>query len=560
MVKRALGFCLLMALGAWAGVGGEVVALDSMASGSGTRLVSMPTYVYERASGSLGLHAADEEWSPARAGERHLPNRYSQILDWQIGTPGMWFSTGNEIGDLLYQELLEEGHGANRTPMLDGGFTSPSWKGWRVTAQGSQVDHWSSATLDERTRRNGSMSFAWFGENLPAYSTAHAGIAYAQEGLEAEAQAGRDYLWVLTRTRRWVPVEVSPRTQLSLHKGLASLDLSYEKQHYADEVNENSASKEEVAGTLRMACARRCAEHGYSLGGGLSFRHESDSGAVPWGVEGHTLAWPWLEASVALGPWARLSGHAGMNDKHWLVRDSLEIFGQRQAWRWRLGLGSRAGSTLDPLGYTYESYQGDTLDLQPDGYAQAHRFYLSGDYIRSAYEWGLQAWAWGEKGAETFRFSGVQEDNGVSLRSGSAGRIDEWLGAAGASMHSRWKYEDWFKLDLGLGGEQYAGAIEQAEIRPVQGWSSLQASWMFPSGLSIEHALAYHSSSSWQQEGYALMVPGGWSWNASLSQLFPAYHTTLKATWLHVLPSEAVQAPRGGYDRTRFFCSLRTDF
>ena len=30
MVKRALGFCLLMALGAWAGVGGEVVALDSV--------------------------------------------------------------------------------------------------------------------------------------------------------------------------------------------------------------------------------------------------------------------------------------------------------------------------------------------------------------------------------------------------------------------------------------------------------------------------------------------------------------------------------------------------
>jgi hypothetical protein len=546
----------------WAGVPGEVSALDSLYGGSGTRLLSMPTYIYERPAGFAGVHALDEQWTPDRSADRHLPNRYSRILNWQSGNPGLWFYTGNEIGDLLYQELLEESATSNRTPMLDGGITTPTWNNFWVTAQGSQVDHFSSATLNERTNRNGSMSFAWFGENLPAFSTAFAGGGYRNGQKSASLLAGSDYLWALTRTRRWVPVEITPRVQADASWGRASLRVAYEKQHFADQINHTEGAKEEWNSTLRWACPQACQSARITCGGGLSIRHESDSGNVPWGLsERSTVAWPWVEARIRLLPGMHLAGYGGANDQDKLVRDSLQFEHRYRAFQFKTGMLNHLGTTLDPMAYDFEAYNGDTLDLQAQGYMQLYKGYAEVRYQRSQWEWHAQGFGWREKGAETFTLHSVLSDNGVELRQGEVERVKAWLSGVGWSAGALWRYGDLFTTGATGGWEQFYGPLYRAEIKPTQGFAKISASWLLLGSLAIDHEWVYRSSASWNHEaGGVLPVPGGWTWNASLQQRFPRYHTTLQATWLHVLTEEAVLAPRGGYDRTRFYCGLRTDF
>lgn len=546
----------------WAGVPAEVSALDSVTGGSGTHLVSMPTYVYDRPAGSAGLQAEDELWNPHKASRRHLPNRYSEILNWNTDRPGIWFYTGNEVGDLLYQELLQDSHGANRTPMMDGGVRTPAWNGVWVTGQGSQVDHFSSATLSERTRRDGDMSFAWFGENLPAFSTAFAGGGYERGLGSASVLAGSDYLWVLTRSRRWVPVRISPRVQGDAAYGRASLHVAYERQDFADQVLQTTGTKQEVSGSLRYACPTLCAAPGVRLGAGLAFRHENDSGAVPWGLRGSsTLAWPWLETSVRGGKWFRWEGHAGMNDRDWLVRDSLEMEKRQGAFTLRGGWLNQLGTALDPMAYDFEAYNNDTLDLLPrDGYLHLEKLYAHLSYTRAAFVWGLSGWSWLAKGAETFALADTFVENDETLRRGNVERIQEWLGGSGTSALVHWNYDDWFRAGAEGGWEYFYGPLKQAEVEPAQAFAKLMASWILLGTLSLDHEWMYRSAAQWNQEVSTLRVPAGWSWNASLVQRFPRYKTSLQATWLHVLPSDAVQAPRGGFDRTRFYCGVRKEF
>ena len=182
----------------------------------GTFLIAMPTYTYTRTPGTLGLQADEETWSPEKWKNRRIFNRFAPIMDWKIQENSVYFYTGNEIGDMLWQELNERGEEPNRTPMLLGGFATPLYKGFYAAAEFNQIDHFSTSTFAARKIRNhGSDDFSWFGGNLPAYSGLSGELGFIGSGKffkKASVTTGSEYVWAW-HNEEWVPIRISPRVQ-----------------------------------------------------------------------------------------------------------------------------------------------------------------------------------------------------------------------------------------------------------------------------------------------------------------------------------------------------------
>ena len=55
--------------------------------------------------------------------------------------PSVWLKTGNELGDMIYQDALykKEDRPSNRTPILEGGFRSPAFMGLWAASFSSRV-------------------------------------------------------------------------------------------------------------------------------------------------------------------------------------------------------------------------------------------------------------------------------------------------------------------------------------------------------------------------------------------------------------------------------------
>ena len=62
---------------------------------------------------------------------RLLFNRMSVLPSWDPMEPSVWVKTGNELGDMIYQDVITEtNRPTNRTPILEGGFRTPAFKGF----------------------------------------------------------------------------------------------------------------------------------------------------------------------------------------------------------------------------------------------------------------------------------------------------------------------------------------------------------------------------------------------------------------------------------------------
>jgi len=200
----------------FAQVQGETPALTPFIGEQGTYLIAMPTYTYSRKPGTLGLNAEEETWQPDKWKNRKIFNRFVPVMDWEIRESSVWFYFGNELGDMLWQELNSQGEESNRTPMLYGGFATPSVNGFYAISEFNQIDHFSEATLDTRKKRiNNSLKFSWFGDNLPAYSAIYGGFGYNSEDdffKNASVLTGSEYLWAWNK-EEWVPIRISPRVE-----------------------------------------------------------------------------------------------------------------------------------------------------------------------------------------------------------------------------------------------------------------------------------------------------------------------------------------------------------
>jgi len=262
---------------AFAQVQGETPALTPFASEQGTYLIAMPTYTYSRKPGNLGLNGEEENWQPDKWKNRRIFNRFVPVMDWEIRESSVWFYFGNELGDMLWQELSARGEEQNRTPMLYGGFVTPPIEGFYAISEFNQIDHFSTATFETRKKRlNNSQKFSWFGENLPAYSAIYGGFGYNSQDdffKKASVLTGSEYLWAWN-SEEWVPIRISPRVEGNAEfyfmEKEVELNFSTEKFQIQD-----SASKVNNNFGLRLK--------GENTGGGLyTSRTEDKENIITW--------------------------------------------------------------------------------------------------------------------------------------------------------------------------------------------------------------------------------------------------------------------------------------
>ena len=212
------------------------------------------------AMGAGGVHSESELWSPAKLRDRLLFNRMSGTPSWTPFEPGVWLKTGNELGDLIYQDFITDNKDRpmNRTPILEGGFRTPLFHGLWATFRLFQDDHYSFSSARAFRMTVVDNSFSFLGENWPMLSSAYGGLGFTNEFINASVLAGMEYIWIFSETSRWIPIKYKPRIEARADFGNISATFVYENAEYQDHRKSESGERHEVNGSVVYKCGEKC--------------------------------------------------------------------------------------------------------------------------------------------------------------------------------------------------------------------------------------------------------------------------------------------------------------
>ena len=556
---------LLLASVAFAQVPAEMDGMEYETRADGTFLIGGPTYAFDRAMGAGGLHSESELWTPAKLRDRLLFNRWSGTPSWTPLDPGVWVKTGNELGDLIYQDFItEKNRPENRTPILEGGFRSPSFMGFWATARLFQVDHFCSGSY--AYRRDGvDGDYSHFGANWPMFSSAYGGLGYTNSLVNASVLAGEEYIWFYTESSRWIPVHYKPRVEARADVGNFSATLVYEDIEYENQHKKEDGARKEVNGSVYYKCGKACEKGILQIAAGMAFRAVDDEGTVYTELEEDRVAWPFMELRVQ--PIQRLTADVtfGVNERDWLVQDSIEYTAPApENMGVVVGVKNVSGSRLNPLADTKEFYDNREIDLTADGQMnliQAYATYV--DTLGGFVSIGGRGSFWAEHGAETFDVEEIfyREKYDLSTRYGDVSRINDWVKGLTAEMWFNIWYRDMFKFTALTGFEHIDGPVDHAEVTPAEFYTGFMGDWLMNKTFKISHSLRYRSDAKWNlRSADPMVVKGDWVWDASFSQMFPKYGISLTGTLMHVLADEEMETVNGGYGRIRFICQAKKTF
>jgi hypothetical protein len=474
--------------------------------------------------------------------------------------------TGNELGDLIYQDFITENDDRpeNRTPILEGGFRSPSYKGLWATARFFQDDHFCSGAYAYR-RDMVDGNYTHLGANWAMFSTAYGGLGYTNSLVNASVLAGEEYLWFYTASSHWVPAHYKPRVEARADIKDLSLTVAYEDIEFENLHKKEDGSRKEVNGSVYYKCGKACQQKFYQIAAGVAFRAVDDEGTVYTELEEDRVMWSFLEMRVQ--PLQRLTADVtlGVNEKDWLVQDSVQYLAPApENMGVVVGVKNISGSRLNPLADTKEFYDGREIDLTADGQMnliQAYASYV--DTLGGFVSIGGRGSIWAEHGAETFDVDeyDYNEEYGLETRFGNVSRIDAWIKGLSAEMSFNTWYRYMFKFTAMVGFEHIDGPVENAEVTPAEFYTGFIGDWLLNKTFKISHSLRYRSDAKWNLRSQnPMVVKGDWAWDASFSQMFPKYGITLTGTLMHVLADEEMETVNGGYDRIRFICQARKTF
>lgn len=557
--------CGLLAVGPFAQVPAEMDGMEYETRADGTFLIAGPTFAFDRVLGAGGLHSESELWTPPRLRDRLLFNRWSGLPSWTPFESSVWVKTGNELGDLIYQDFITEKRPANRTPVLEGGFRTPSFNGLWATARLFQDDHFCSGALGMRNMMVDD-EFSHFGANWPFFSSAYGGIGYTNSFLNASVLAGEEYIWFYTATSRWIPAHYKPRVEARADVENLSVTVAYEDIGYQNKLKGETGTRKEVNGSVYYKCGKACRQGILQVSAGMAFRAVDDSGFVYTELEEDRVAWPFMELRVQA--WQRLTADVtfGINERDWLVQDSLEFVAPApENLGVTIGVKNISGTRMNPLADTREFYGNRIVDLTADGQMNLVRGYLSFVDTVGPVAIGGRGSYWAEYGAETFDVDGLVIENGANYgiltREGNVSRINDWVkGVTGEFWLNAW-YRDMFLFTAMAGFEHIDGPVENAEVTPAEFYTGFTGDWLLNRTFKISHSLRYRSDAKWNlRSSDPLVVKGDWTWDASFSQLFPKYGIALTGTLMHVLADEVVESVNGGVDRLRFICTAKKTF
>lgn len=557
---------LLTASVAFAQIPAEMDGMEYETRADGTFLIGGPTYAFDRPMSAGGLHSESELWTPAKMRDRLLFNRWSGTPSWTPLEPGIWVKTGNELGDLIYQDFITENDDRpeNRTPILEGGFRSPSYKGLWATARFFQDDHFCSGAYAYR-RDMVDGNYTHLGANWAMFSTAYGGLGYTNSLVNASVLAGEEYLWFYTASSHWVPAHYKPRVEARADIKDLSLTVAYEDIEFENLHKKEDGSRKEVNGSVYYKCGKACQQKFYQIAAGVAFRAVDDEGTVYTELEEDRVMWSFLEMRVQ--PLQRLTADVtfGVNERDWLVQDSIQYLAPApENMGVVVGVKNVSGSRLNPLADTKEFYAGREIDLTADGQMnliQAYASYV--DTLGGFVSIGGRGSIWAEHGAETFDVDeyDYNEEYGLNTRFGNVSRVDAWIKGLSAEMSLNTWYRDMFKFTAMAGFEHIDGPIDEAEVTPAEFYTGFMGDWLLNKTFKISHSLRYRSDAKWNLRSKdPMVVKGDWTWDASFSQLFPKYGISLTGTLMHVLADEEMETVNGGYDRIRFICQAKKTF
>lgn len=566
MKYESLALSLLLAAGvAVAQVPAEMEGMEYETRADGTFLIGGPTFAFDRVMGAGGVHSESELWTPAKLRDRLLFNRMSGTPTWTPLEPGVWLKTGNELGDLIYQDFITEEHRPeNRTPILEGGFRSPAFKGVWATARFFQDDHFCSGSYVYR-RDAVEGEFTHLGANWAMFSTVYGGLGYTNSFVNASVLAGEEYVWTYTASSRWIPSHYKPRVEARADVKDLSVTLAYEDIEYEYMPKKESGERKEVNGSVYYKCGKACQKGMLQIAAGLAFRAVADEGTVYTELEEDRVAWPFMELRVQ--PTGRLTADVafGANERDWLVQDSVQFVAPApENMGVVVGVKNISGSRLNPLADTKEFYNGREIDLTADGQMnliQAYASYV--DSLGGFVVLGGRGSVWAEHGAETFDVDEYEyiEKYGMDTRYGDASRINAWIKGVTAELWLNTWYRDMFKFTAMAGFEHIDGPVDNAEVTPAEFYTGFTGDWLLNKTFKISHSLRYRSDAKWNlRSPDPMVVKGDWTWDASFSQMFPKYGITLTGTLMHVLADEVMETVNGGYDRIRFICQAKKTF
>ena len=565
--STTLSMLALSAVMAGAAIDPEMEGMEAVSRDDGTFLVGGPTFFFDRILGAGGIHSESEFWTPQKLRSRLLFNRMSLLPSWDPKEPSVWVKTGNELGDMIYQDVItEKDRPTNRTPILEGGFRSPSFKGFWATARAFQDDHYSARTYSYR-KKFVSDEFALFGENYPMFSSMYGGVGFTNDLVNASVLAGEEYLWEYLESSRWMPVHMAPRVEARADFWNFQVTAAFEQAEYQNDRTDESGERNEVNGSVLYKCGDACRKGMFQLSAGIAFRFVSDDGAVYTGLDNDRVLWPFMQLRVQPLRWLRADVTFGMNDSDWLVQDSVEMGlpAPVKGLGVTIGVKNVSGTRLNPLAddEEYFSLKGvsDTIGLAPSGQMNLVQGYLAFADTVASVSLGGRASFWAEHGAETFDVEDFVKDGGFEFRYGDVSRIDSWIkGITGELWIDAW-LEDWFKFRALGGFERIDGPTGRFEVTPSEFFVAFTGDWLVRKSFRVSHSLRYRSDAQWNLRGHdPLVVKGDWYWDATFEQQFPRLGLYLTGTLIHVLADEVVQVPNGDYDRLRFVCTVRKTF
>lgn len=541
----------------------EMEGMEAELRADGTFLMGGPTYFYDRILGAGGLHSESELWTPSKLRDRLLFNRMSGVLSWAPFAPSIWLKTGNELGDMIYQDFItpKENRPMNHTPILEGGFRTPSFKGFWATARYFQDDHFSQRTMSSR-KAVVDDSFDFFGENWPLFSSAYGGFGYTNSLVNASVVAGEEYLWVFTESSRWIPVHHKPRVEGRVDVKDLALTVAYEDGEYQNKQKKELGSRKELNGSVYYRCGSACKRGMLQMSAGLAFRAVEDSGHVYTELEEDRVFWPFMELRVQ--PVRRLTADVmfGINERDWMVQDSIQFTAPTPKDMGALvGFKNISATRLNPLADTREFYGKEEIDLTADGQMTLMQAYMAFADSMGSFAIGGRGSIWTEYGAETFDVERYDVDNGYRVRYGDVARINSWIkGVTGELWLNAW-YDKLFNFKATAGFERIDGDLREVEVSPAEYYVGFAADWLIRKSFKVSHSIHYRSDAQWNlRSADPLIVKGDWYWDASFEQQFPKHGIYLSGTLMHVLANEMVEVPNASYNSLRFICTAKKTF
>ena len=565
-IRKMISALAVSATCVLASVDAEMEGMEVVSRDDGTFLIGSPTFYFDRALGAGGIHSESELWTPRKLRYRQLFNRLSVLPSWDpIETPSVWMKTGNEVGDLIYQDFLTdvEDRPINRTPILEVGARTPLFHGFWATFRLFQDDHYCfrSAYAYRQYQTDGQFSF--FGENWPMFSSAYGGLGYTNDFINASVLAGMEYMWIFTESSRWIPVLYKPRIEARADFGNFSTTLVYENAEYQNHSKKENGERKEVNGSVIYSCGENCKRSMLQLSAGLAFRFVNDDGVVYTALENDRVLWPFLEMRVRPMDKLKFDVMFGVNDRDWLVQDSVEY--QVPAFdKMNITVGAKniSGTRLNPIADTHEFFDGDTISLTASGRMNLLQGYVRfEDSLTTFLGFGLRGSFWAEHGAETFKTEKFVEDKIYTFRHGDVDRINSWIkGVTGEFWLKLW-YEDMFNFTALTGFERIDGDEKRFEVNPAEFFVAFSADWLIKKMFRISHSLRYRSDAEWNLRSKdPFIVKGDWFWDATFEQRFPKYGISLAGSIIQALGKEVIETPNGEYSRIRFFCTAKKAF